>query len=108
MFRIITNGNPGYYLFLITRWGAYIFYSIKGNDATLLAGGNSHVINTGFYQHNLLTVVAEDSHMHLYVNKQPVANVTNSSYISGQIAFFAESNTSPTDVAFNNAQVWAL
>lgn len=108
LFRYITNGNLGCYLFEITRLGEYTLYSVKGNDSTLLVGGFSHVINTGFYQHNILTVVAEGSHMYLYVNKQTVASVTNSNYGSGQIALFAGSNAGSTDVAFNNAQVWAL
>lgn len=108
IFRYITNGNLGCYLFEITRFGEYTLYSVKGNDSTQLTGGFSHVINTGFYQHNLLTVVAEGSHLYLYVNKQTVASVTNSNYSSGQVALFAGSNAGSTDVAFNNAQVWAL
>lgn len=108
IFRYITNGNLGCYLFEITRLGEYTLYSVKGNDSTILAGGFSHVINSGFYQHNVLTVVAEGSHLYLYVNKLSVASVTNSNYSSGQIALFAGSNTGSTDVAFNNAQVWAL
>lgn len=108
IFRYITNGNLGCYLFEITRFGEYTLYSVKGNDSTLLTGGFSHVINTGFYQHNILTVVAEGSHLYLYVNKQTVASVTNTNYSSGQVALFAGSNAGSTDVAFNNAQVWAL
>jgi hypothetical protein len=108
IFRYITNGNLGCYLFEITRFGEYTLYSVKGNDSTQLTSGFSHVINTGFYQHNLLTVVAEGSHLYLYVNKQTVASVTNSNYSSGQVALFAGSNAGSTDVAFNNAQVWAL
>lgn len=103
-----TNGNLGCYLFEITRLGEYALYSAKGNDATLLVDGYSHVMNTGFYSHNVLSVVAEGSHLFLYVNKQSVASVTNTNYSTGQVALFAGSNTGSTDVAFNNAQVWAL
>lgn len=102
------NGSQGSYFFQISRWGDYAFGSFQGNDTTILASGHSHVINQGFYLHNLLTAVAIGNHMYLYVNKQLVANVTNSNYSSGQIALFASSNTGSTDVAFNNAQVWAM
>ncbi len=102
------NGSPGAYTFQISRNGDYAFGSIQGNNSTILVSGTSHVINQGFYLHNLLTTIAIGNHMYLYVNKHLVAKVTNSNYSSGQIALFAGSGSGSTDVAFNNAQVWAL
>ncbi len=108
IFRYNSNGNPSCYLFEITRLGEYTLYSVKGNDSTMLAGGYSNVINTGLYMHNVLTVVAEGSHMYLYVNKLSITSVSNSNYSSGQVALFGGSIAGSTDIAFNNAQVWAL
>jgi eukaryotic-like serine/threonine-protein kinase len=71
-----------------------------------LASGSSPAINTGLNQTNLLKVVARGSSISLYVNNQLIANVNDSLSSSGAIGMMAVDFTNPTDVAFNNAQVW--
>lgn len=105
MFRIANNDA---FLFAIDRNAAYYLYMARNNVPSLLTAGSNAAINPGLNQPNLLTVVAESNHIYLYVNKQPVANVTNSVLDSGQVALYAANTTGPTDVAFSNAQVWAL
>lgn len=105
MFRLTNNGA---YFFGVDQNAAYYLYVAKDNSVSLLTAGSNTAINPGLNQPNLLTVVAESNHMYLYVNKQPVANVTNSVFDSGQVALYAANTTGPTDVAFNNAEVWAL
>ena len=97
----------GFYLFLVDQNGSYGLYLASG-VLGLLASGNSSAINAGLNRSNLLTLVAFDGFMYLYVNKQPVSRSFDSTYSSGQIALFAGSATSFTDVAFNNVQVWSI
>ncbi len=105
MFRLTNNGA---YFFGVEQNATYYLYIFKDNLPSLLTAGSNAAINPGLNQPNLLTVVAESNHIYLYVNKQPVANVTNSVFDSGQVALYAASTTGPADVAFSNAQVWAL
>jgi hypothetical protein len=99
--------GQGFYLFLVNQDGSYSLYLDIGVLA-LLTSGTSSAINTGLNRSNLLTIVAFDGHMYLYVNKLPVARFFDNTYSSGEIALFAGSATSLTDVAFNNVQVWSI
>jgi hypothetical protein len=114
----IIAGAAGGLLFRVSNTDAYLFYIdphatfylviIKNKVPSLLTDGRNAAINSGLNQPNLLTVVAQGNHIYLYVNKQPVAHVTNGVIGSGQVALFAGNISGPTDVAFNNAQIWAL
>jgi hypothetical protein len=99
--------GQGFYLFLVDQNGSYGLY-LETVALQLLASGNSSAINAGLNRPNLLTIVAFDGYMYLYVNKQQVHHVFDSTYSSGQIALFAGSGTSLTDVAFNNVRVWSI
>jgi hypothetical protein len=44
----------------------------------------------------------------VYVNKQYLASVTDSTYSMGQIGVTAEDLTNSTEVVFSNAKVWKL
>jgi hypothetical protein len=103
----INNGNSGY-LFLISSTGAYGLDLVKANMSTELTSGTSTAIYTGLDQPNVLTVIARDGKIYMFVNRQPIAHVSDSTYNSGQVALFGQGATSSTDIAFNNAQVWNL
>jgi len=105
MFRLTNNGA---YFFGVEQNTSYYLIIFKDNVPSLLTAGSNAAINPGPNQPNLLTVVAESNHIYLYVNKQPIANVTNSVFDSGQVALYAASATGPADVAFSDVQVWAL
>ncbi|HXX77210.1 MAG TPA: hypothetical protein VEI53_01865, partial [Ktedonobacteraceae bacterium] len=83
----------------------YLDYS--GNNVKDLAGGSSAAIVTGLNQTNTLGIVAQGSTLTIYVNKQKVTSVTDSSFTHGQIAVFADATNQPTEVAFSNAKVWS-
>ena len=100
--------NTDAYLFYIDSHATFYLLVIKNKVPSFLTDGSNAAINSGLNQPNLLTVVAQGNHIYLYVNKQPVAHVTNGVIGSGQVALFAGNTSGPTDVAFNNAQVWAL
>jgi hypothetical protein len=61
-------------------------------------------------QPNLLTVIAQDNHFYVYVNKQFMAKITDpdNAYKYGRIGLVAEDDGHPTEIAFNNAQLWDL
>jgi hypothetical protein len=97
------------YSFGFNREGLFSLIVSKNNNPgkPLIYGPNS-AINTGLNQPNLLTVIARDSTFYLYINKQFVDAVRDSSYHSGQIGVYAAYSTHYTDVAFNDAQVWQV
>lgn len=99
--------GPGFYLFLVDQVGSYSLYVASG-VLGLLTSGNSPAINTGLNRSNLLTLVAFNGYIYMYVNKQPVSRAFDTTYGSGQIALFAGSASSITDVAFNNVEVWSI
>lgn len=95
------------YSFGINREGLFSFIVSKDNNPgkPLVFGPNS-AIHTSLNQPNLLTVIARNSTIYLYINKNYVDTVRDSSYSSGQIGVYAAYSTHYTDVAFSNAQVW--
>ena len=117
----IVKGNEGgiifrandktsqFYFFRISRDGSYAL-SVSKDDRhnTSILYDNSSAIKTGLGDKNLITVVARGNTLYLYVNKQYISNVVDNSYASGKIGVFASDNSSETDVAFTNVQIWTL
>lgn len=97
------------YSFGINRDGLFsLIVSKNNNPGKPLIFGPISAINIGLNQPNLLTVIARDSTFYLYINKQYVDTIRDTTYRSGQIGVYAASSTHFTDVAFNDAQVWQL
>jgi hypothetical protein len=109
LFRV-GNTQTSYYAFVASSEGIYYLAAINGtNLPVVLNSGPSSAIKTGLNQSNLLTVITLGDYLYLYVNKQYIATINDSTYKSGSIGLFANSGTSTSaDVAFNNAQVWKL
>ena len=113
LFRYDAIGQKAYY-FLISSEGFYVLESAQGSSLStgnykLLAGANSMAINTGLNQSNLLTVIARGSTIYLYVNKQYLTEVNDSTSSFGTIGVAGENQTKgPVDVTFSNIQVWKL
>jgi len=98
-----------FYAFRLDTHGIYDLFSAQdSNHSTELAYGSSSSFKKNAGQVNLLTIIARNSSIYFYINKQYVGNITDSTYHSGQIGFFAEDHNNPTDIAFNNAEVWKL
>ena len=108
VFRADSNTGKLYF-FEVCQDGSYNFsryLDFTGNNVKQLAGGSSAAITTGLNQTNTIAVVAQGSTLTIYVNKQKISSVTDSSFTHGQIGLFADASNNPTDVAFNNAKVW--
>ena len=98
-----------FYNFRVGQDGSYnLFVSQDSTHGSDLLAGTSPAIKKNAGQTNLLTVIARGSNFYFYVNKQYVGSVNDSTFKSGQIGFFAEDHTNPTDIAFSNLQVWQL
>lgn len=112
IFRANTSGqNPSFYYFRLNQDGTYNFFlyvDSSGTNARTLAHGTATGFNTGLNQTNLISVVAKGGTLSLYVNKQLLDTVTDSTYSSGQIGLAADYLNGPTEVVYTNAKVWQL
>ena len=104
-----TNGNF-YYLRLDSDGSFALRLYVDGTGATsrLLNSGFSAAIALAPNETNLLAIVARNDTMDMYVNKQYLASVTDSTYGTGQIGVTAEDITNSTEVVFSNVKVWKL
>ena len=109
VFRTANPSLPSY-VFTITYGGLYALnVAVDPQHSRSLAFGRSLAINTGLNQTNLLSVMARDGNISLFINKHFVAGASDNTYLSGAIGLVA-SNFPQTsiDIAFNNALVWNL
>jgi len=101
------SGN--YYYFHVGQDGSYGFaiFAASEHEKDVLTG-TSASIHTGIGQTNVLCVIVRGSDIAMYVNRQPVAETQDSAYQSGQVGVVADEDSDTTDVAYSDAQVWAL
>lgn len=118
---VITQGDAGgiafrgkdldFYLFAVAPDGSYHFDVVKANELQLphvMRQGTNAAIHKGHGRTNLLAVVAVGNTFRLYVNKNLVGTVTDSTFQSGQIGLAAEESSNTTEVVFRDAMVWKL
>lgn len=102
--------NTKFYLLQIGTASSYELFTYLNNSGsnskTLLTSYSSAI--KGLNQPNLLTLIARGNQLTLFVNKQYVDTVSDSSYKTGQIGFVAYDRTISSDVAFSNLQIWKL
>jgi hypothetical protein len=103
------NASSKFYTFGASHDGLFSFGVTSSNSSNkpLIFGPNA-AIKTNAGQANLLTVIARGSNIYLYINKQYVDSVHDTTYNAGALGVYASDNKNPTDVAFNSAQVWKL
>jgi serine/threonine protein kinase len=97
------SGNT-MYRFRVDASGYYDLVGLSGKTLT----GTSSAVHTGTNQLNLLTVVARGGNIYLYINKQLISLVNDSSSGSGSLGFFGVDGGTATTVVFRNAKVWKL
>jgi hypothetical protein len=102
------NANVQLYLLRISHDGLFgVSVSRDRKTITPILDDTSAAIKTGA-QTNLVTVIARNSTISIYINKEFADTITDTTYSAGEIGVFAYDNTQSTDVAFNNANVWTL
>lgn len=115
--ELLPNPNGGIYYFMITTQGdfnlgvksiTYVNKQYSSSGLNILLQRHSTAIKTGLNQANLLTVIARGPTISLYINKQFVGSVNDSTSLSGTIGLFSQGATADQslDVAFKNAQIW--
>ncbi len=109
---IFRRSGPRFYYFRVCIDGSYMFirYTSDANTALnlTLESGTHPAIHQGLNQANLLAVVAFGSKLDLYVNRQLIASVKDTSYTEGQIGLVAKARSNATEVVFSNLMVWKL
>ncbi|MBV9227913.1 MAG: protein kinase [Chloroflexi bacterium] len=110
---VIRSGADGSgYYFRISTDGIFLGkgVAIKQNVAyyTPLFAGQSSAVNTAGDQFNQVTVIARGSDIYMYINQKFVARASDSTYQSGRIGVFTDSDASGAEILFRNAKVWKL
>jgi len=106
-FRQVGTQGP-YYYFSIKTDGSYELDSFTGSTSHVLQRGTSPAIKAGLNQTNLLAVVAQGSSITLYVNRQGITHLSDSTTNQGLIGLAADATDQPAEVAFMKANVWTL
>ncbi len=112
VFRANSQNDKGYY-FRISTDGTcilnkYVFDSSSQLQSVPVWSGSSKAITTGTHQLNLVAVLAQGPHFYLFVNKQYVASASDSTYQTGQIGVYTDSDAGSVEASFLQAQVWNL
>lgn len=107
------NANVQYYFFEVCRNHLYALLLYTGDtedNAQILRENFLAIINTNLNQSNLIAVVANGSTLDLYMNRQRIGSVNDSTYSHGQIGLVAQSQRGeiPTEVVYSNAKVWQM
>lgn len=83
-------------------------FDIVNSASPLQASSPNTAIHTGYHVTNLVTLIARGSQIYLYINRQFIVNVTDTSTSCGQIGVMSVDFGSSADVAFSNAEVWTF
>jgi hypothetical protein len=102
----------GYY-FRMSTDGTFLARRVKidaqnNTSYTPLFAGRSAAVNTGNNQFNTLMAIVKGSDIYMYINEKFIFKASDSTYKSGLIGVFADSDASDSEIVFRNAQVWKL
>lgn len=111
VFRADSTNDKGYQ-FRIGTDGNYILNRIildqQGevqSDGETLTSGSSTLVQQGT---NQLAVIAQGNAITLFINGKYVDSATDSTYHSGQIGIYVDSDADSVEGAFSSLQVWKL
>lgn len=103
-----------YYIVAFDSQGQYLFAvqnNANGRNLRVLSQGTVGSFSSGFGVVNMLSIVARNDKFSVYINNtlQPVFQVTDGSYTTGQIGFIAGADSSGRTIAtYNGIKVWQL
>jgi len=107
---IRNDANGSGYYFRISTDGKYILWRIAGTKTSYnqisLVSGQSSAILTGNNQTNTLTIIGSGNTLYLYVNDHYINTASDSTYTSGQIGVYVDSDTAGAEATFHNTKVW--
>ena len=99
-FRISTDGT-----YILNK---YFLDSAGKPQLQTLFSGSAAAIVTGLNHANLIGVVVQGSTISAFVNKQYVNSTNDTTYQSGQIGVYADSDAGSVEASFSKVQVWSL
>ncbi|WP_052889878.1 family 16 glycoside hydrolase [Thermogemmatispora carboxidivorans] len=112
LFRGADIDNDHYYLFQVGTTGIYALFAYTGgDDVDELTRGIALNYQRGLGQTNLLALVARGNSLTLYLNHDPVVQISDGHYRAGQLALLAVplvDGGQPTDVAYRHLKVWTF
>ena len=105
-----TPSNYMYYDFSITNNGLYALSVVLSQQkGSILAYGHSSALKAGAGKSSLLSVMALNDSISLFVNNQFITAISDNTYSSGVFGFIANNfRHINADVAFSNAQIWEI
>ncbi len=97
-----------YYSFIFDQDGNYILflYTQDGQKPQTLHDGTASNFNA--HQANDLGVVARGNQIKLYLNKQELTTLSDSTFSSGQVGTAVYNTDGPVEAVFSNAKLWQL
>ncbi len=107
IFRV-DDTNHTFYFFGIDNQGNYVLDIHNQNSSITLKSGTNSAINTTADQANVLGVVANGSQIDLYMNRQKIDSVTDTTLSQGVVGVAVYDSTNPTSATFTNAKVWTF
>jgi hypothetical protein len=106
LFRSQSTNRQTFYHFEVCQDGTYAFFESFSN--TLREHSSSTAIHPGLNQSNVIAVVANNHTLDLYINRQKVDNINDSTSSQGEIGVVATYRADPTEVVFSSAKVWII
>jgi hypothetical protein len=105
--------NDKEYRFRISTDGTYIldkvFFDSAGQPQhTILVSNKSSLAVTSINQPALVAVIAQGTSIYLFVNNKYLDHASDSTYPTGQVGVYVDSDASEVDAMFRNVQVWKL
>ncbi len=106
--------NHKLYLFGLSLEGVYVLAYAQPSasgyvNGNVLAAAFSSAINPGLHSTNILGVIARGNDIYIFINKQFITKVSDSTSRAGEIGVMSGSSKStPSDATFNNLQVWNI
>ena len=101
------------YQFRVSTDGTYILKKlVKDNAGQLqtqtLYSGSSSVVSTAANAQNLVAVLVQGDNISIFVNKHYLHSVSDTTYQSGQVGVYVDSDAGSVEAIFKNVQVWSL
>ncbi len=107
-FRFNTKTFSGYRFSICSNGTMRISAYANGSTYSILFDSPSAAIRPGLKQRNTIAVVAHNSDIDLYVNRQKITGVEDDTCSKGQFALFALDRDQSTEVSFSNVKIWQL
>jgi hypothetical protein len=110
IFRLNQKARTGYFFALDVQTGALFLGRFNGANTDpqyfLYAPDDSPIVNKGLNQTNVFAVVAIGGKLSFYLNGHLAAQMTDTTYSTGQLGIYASSNQGSADVEASDAIAW--